>query len=376
MLRENRRGFTLVELLVVISIIGMLMALLLPAVQSALESARRTTCLNNLDNLSLALVNYESQTGSFPGYLNYLPLNNGQPYKNPQTGQAQGVSWVVPLLPYMQRGDLLRVWKTPSGGAQGGAATGSSNATALNPRVYLELLVCPSDPPAMTGGTPTSYVCNTGMQDNPASTNTPQGGSGGAGGGAGGAAAGGVVNPANLQPGRDDRANGVFFDRYSDAPSGGKSTTRIIPTMSSAYISSADGLSQTLMLSENVDANNYDDMAEQLLGFIWNSSTVNMATSPPTASPPSPQVMINNSTGMQDVTSGGQLQYLYCRPSSHHPGGVNITYCDGRARFISQDISYYVYCLLMSPNGAQVKTPGTKTVLPNYNCPLDESWVR
>ena len=65
--RNKLRGFTLVELLVVISIIGMLMALLLPAVQAARESGRRTQCLNNMRNVSLAATLVVTAKGSFPG---------------------------------------------------------------------------------------------------------------------------------------------------------------------------------------------------------------------------------------------------------------------------------------------------------------------
>ncbi len=71
--RLNRQfGFTLVELLVVITIIGMLVALLLPAVQSVRENARQTQCLNNLKQISLATVSHESAKGEFPGYSQFI----------------------------------------------------------------------------------------------------------------------------------------------------------------------------------------------------------------------------------------------------------------------------------------------------------------
>ncbi len=104
-------GFTLVELLVVISIIGILMALLLPAVQAAREAARRTECLNKIRNIGLAIVNFETQTGAYPpGLPTCMPA--AQAYSNifgPTGSNACtccGPNWAVQILPQLEQKDL------------------------------------------------------------------------------------------------------------------------------------------------------------------------------------------------------------------------------------------------------------------------------
>ena len=93
--RFRKEGFTLVELLVVIAIIGILVALLLPAIQAAREAARRNQCINNLKNLGLALHNHHD-------IHNRLPLASTQPYTEIAGGATGGWSWVVGSLPFME----------------------------------------------------------------------------------------------------------------------------------------------------------------------------------------------------------------------------------------------------------------------------------
>jgi len=134
-MKRSRKAFTLVELLVVITIIGMLMGLLLPAVHSARESARRTVCTNNHKQVGLASNNFESTYRRFPGFANKI-------------GNSIG-SWVAALLPFLERRDVYKHWEAGNGEDMG--------------LVHLSVLVCPSNPPETTGVRDTSsgMICNT-----------------------------------------------------------------------------------------------------------------------------------------------------------------------------------------------------------------------
>ena len=96
---SQRQAFTLVELLVVITIIGILIALLLPAVQAAREAARRGQCTNNLKKIGVALHGFVDSNGRFPPG----GSNDKRPFGTHPTGTGWGSSWAVYVLPYMDQ---------------------------------------------------------------------------------------------------------------------------------------------------------------------------------------------------------------------------------------------------------------------------------
>ncbi len=146
--KKLRKGFTLVELLVVIAIIGVLVALLLPAVQAAREAARRTTCANNLRQLGLACLNYESARQHFPpGYLAGRDFNNPGALSDAQ-GQHQWTGVFAYLLPYFEAGNVADQFSsTLDLGVNKRDATYWTNADAWRAAQWrISLLLCPSVP--------------------------------------------------------------------------------------------------------------------------------------------------------------------------------------------------------------------------------------
>ena len=143
----RRRGFTLIELLVVIAIISVLIALLLPAVQSAREAARRIQCVNNLKQFGLAMHNYVSANTAFPSgavFNTSVPPCSGYGFGS----SCQNTTWFVLTLPFIEGGAMYNTFNFSIGSEGTMQLTGYPYAYAVNSTILTTRLAyfqCPSD---------------------------------------------------------------------------------------------------------------------------------------------------------------------------------------------------------------------------------------
>ena len=153
---DTQRGFTLVELLVVIAIIGILIGMLLPAVQAVREAARRTTCANNLVQIGLAMHNYEFAFGSLPPGC----VDKQGPIQNVTGGGAQHVSWTVHILRFIEQNGIADNFDIEAG------TYAQANAPAR--AMVITSFLCPSDQNdinrAKTAGLSTYAGCHHGVE--------------------------------------------------------------------------------------------------------------------------------------------------------------------------------------------------------------------
>jgi len=359
MRRGLKPGFTLVELLVVITIIGTLVSLLLPAVQAAREAARRTQCLNNLKQIGTATMSYESGRRQFPGYRNLIQRGTG----------AIEAGWVVVLLPELDQQAVYDTWIDPNG-------------SALNP--FLPILLCPSSGSPVGGRAQCSYQANAGFWVGDFSSN---------------GASWSFPSPYNdntipaqwrLWLKSMLAANGVFVDKVFPEELESRYNIKITPPAVRS-VDLRDGQSNTLLYAENLLATDWDYVtflannarsANRHLqsrigvGFVWlytldNSSvpTTNPVGAPLFYLQDNPlyaEAKINSVKPFSNMDNSQAMVALtpsMARPSSFHPGIVNVVFADGRTTTLSERIAYHVYQALMTGYGTRSDAPYRSYVL-------------
>lgn len=143
---RRRRGFTLVELMVVIAIIGVLVALLMPAVQAARESARKASCQNNLKQIALACTNHMQQHQHFPSG-GWGHMWTGDPNRGP--GRDQPGGWIFNILPFMEQSSIHDLGKGLTNLSDPAVLTQLRNDLADQKAAHVSSLYCPTRRPPM-----------------------------------------------------------------------------------------------------------------------------------------------------------------------------------------------------------------------------------
>jgi prepilin-type N-terminal cleavage/methylation domain-containing protein/prepilin-type processing-associated H-X9-DG protein len=317
----RRRAFTLVELLVVIAIIGVLVSLLLPAVQAAREAARRTQCSNHLKQLGLAMHNYESSHRAFP----------------PISPQHTGVSAQAQVLPFIEQGNLADLMDLSQP-----LMFGSGPNTTLNPSYVgiqdreLPVLLCPSDSgdPILVDGefrwAGTNYLLN-------------------AGSGVG----------MNYCESGSIPTDGLFWrgsnTKFRDILDG---TTHTI-LMAEGLFGGREAVSQTVLTDPRRQLKRVSG------GGVCTRTAEDLAAAPAAGYTGVRNGSWLRTTGFHitingyfppnsrepDVSHHGQV---VASSRSNHPGGTQVVFCDGSVRFVSETIQLGIWRALFSRNGGEV----------------------
>lgn len=339
--RHSRRaGLTLLELLVVLSVIGLLLALVLPAIGQARAAARRTACQNNLRQLGLAMQMSADTHRRYPASGNWGDHERGDfdPYR----------SWVVDLLPWLDQATLYEKWNLKE------SCVATVNFEIGQRR--LEVLVCRDDDSAQGGGD-LSYVvnggwgytvawngvadCPVGIDGLPIDLNGD----------------GQTCPPPNQPPGQpSDRQiyfqTGLMFAQNWPV----KPNTR-----HHSPASVTDGLTQTIQMVENIRTGT-DPRAPSRNWSTPFAELTSMFLAPTICQEWScieGQVdYARANLGEYAINAGlNQEEGRAPFPSSRHPGGVFAVFCDGRVVFLSEKLEGRVYAALVSPQGGQLRGP-------------------
>jgi len=306
--KHSRAGFTLVELLVVIAIIGILVALLLPAVQAAREAARRMSCSNNLKQLGLALHNYHDTYKVFPyGWDN------------------RGRLWSASILPQLEQAPLHDTLLTQESGPGNWSANGSPNEAACGTQV--SVYRCPSLPIAQSfnnsgipNRAPASYRGNAGTEASSDDTST-------------------IINPPGAKSLEMLGQNGLFEAcrtyRLADIIDGTSNTVAFGESSTDPdFVKDGQGMDHWFIGSPQADPCRCDG------GTGGTEFTEAVGTG-----------VVPMNLRFNDPAAHGRLMEMSF--GSYHPGGAMFTLADGSVQFIAETIDFAAYQARFSRNGGE-----------------------
>jgi len=334
--QQAKAGFTLVELLVVIAIIGILIGMLLPAVQQVREAARRTACANNIRQCALASLNFESAHMRFPPGMNFREHSNSRTGKpvTPRPGddtQAQSIAWSMYILPFMEQNNLHDQFRSGTNDWDDDFRTlRGSNGELLVSNV-ISFYICPSD--SSPAGDFNEYYTHEDVVDTGLHAKLNYVGCMGA--------AEGVYSPSNVDS-LNDPDNPNASAEWGIFGFNSKTGLNDITDGSSNVIAFGERWSKPEAEADgNADVKAY--------GAIWSGD------------PGSERFGINDGSKSRNSTSavlgsvgrttptaaisfginGTRASELLA--SSFHSGGAMVVFGDGSTHFLNEDIDYEIY---------------------------------
>lgn len=331
--RRSRSAFTLIELLVVIAIIGVLIALLLPAVQAAREAARRAQCTNNMKQLGLAVHNYHDIHNSLPPGRIWKAGPPGPSFPTIFSG-TPNTTWFVQMLPQFEQQALYNAFNFDLGseGIPGGLPNPAlgffANATVAGNKIAM--FQCPSDEARQFQITPLY--------------------------------AGGLLSAPILTKGNYAVSWGNTNWRQATIGTQQYLQSAFGHNMKINFASFRDGLSNTVVVGEVVQGDLYD-----IRGVVWSSV--------PGGGSFMTRFTPNQYRDYLNLTNGGDFlnQPIFCVPEqglpctgtagdnnafagakSRHPGGINVLLGDGSVRFVKETINHPIWIGLNSIRSGEV----------------------
>jgi len=355
---SRRRGFTLIELLVVIAIIGVLIALLLPAVQAAREAARRSQCVNNLKQIGLALHNYFSANGDTMPPCTVDPATNTSLTTMPGANESA----LARLLPFLEQQPVYNAinWNVdarwganpapnPPDNASGGAWAVINFTAAIT---SVKTFLCPSDPNPGTSGTmgwpgnqrlvgAGNYPINIGMNRRlnnwrmlgPTYVASSWDG---------------AFPTTSLATFVDGTSNTAIFSEWVKGPAAlpgqdGLGMTYTGPSAATQGTSGYNPASEWIMAQMCQNNGTVQNWGWKGEWWIYGGTMVYSHS----------QLPNRRACDYSDIGQDGRGSITQRNASSMHPGGVNVLFGDGSVRFIKTSVSYINWYAIATPNNGE-----------------------